>query len=282
MSVMVRDYDRRRIGVQLVARFSNGSLLPRFLDRVLRNPALTQRDFRLLIADAVCYANGTGGEQVLFGLLVLQVSGTSWWVGVAFALYFAPLLLVGAPAGAIADWLPRRILLRGIQIAIALNLTIIGGLVGLGLVELWHILTMTFISGCVRALYQPVRLSYAVDLVGTENAASGLAFVQIGNRIGQGVGALVAGAVMYRWGADIAYISLAVGHLIGFALLGRLRTAGGVSARDRTSLGRTFIDYGLEIVGNRSLLGLVLITAGVNLFGFFVQHRFAGARHRAL
>ena len=240
----------------------------RLFDHIFRNPALAQRDFRILTADAVCYANGTGGEQVLFGLLVLQVSGTSWWVGVAFALYFAPLMLVGVPAGAIADWLPRRILLRGIQIAIAVNLITIGLLVGFGLIELWHILTMTFISGCVRALYQPIRLSYAVDLVGTANAASGLAFVQIGNRVGQGLGALIAGSVMYRWGADAAYMSLAVGHLIGFILLGRLRTVGGMAARFRTSLGRTFFDYGMEIVRNRSLLGLVLITAGVNMFGF--------------
>ena len=220
------------------------------------------------MGDAVCYANGTGGEQVVFGLLVLQVSGTSWWVGVAFALYFAPLMLLGVPAGAIADWLPRRGLLRAIQIAIAVNLATVGILIGSGRVELWHILTMTFISGCVRALYQPVRLSYAVDLVGIENAAPGLAFVQIGNRIGQGVGALIAGTVMHHWGPEIAYGCLAVGHLIGFFLLGGLRTVGGVPARQRTSLRRTFVDYATEIAGNRALLGLVLITAGVNIFGF--------------
>ena len=240
----------------------------RLLDRVFRNPVFAQRDFRILTTDAVCYANGTGGEQVVFGLLVLQVSGTTWWVGVAFALYFAPLMLIGVPAGAIADWLPRRFLLRFIQMAIAVNLAIVGLLVGYGLIELWHILTMTFISGCVRALYQPIRLSYAVDLVGVENAASGLAFVHIGNRIGQGVGALIAGVVMHRWGADSAYLALAVGHLIGFVLLGQLRTAGGVSTRDRTSLTQTFVDYAAEITRNRALLGLVLIGAAVNMFGF--------------
>jgi len=236
--------------------------------RIIHHPALAKRDLRMLMADAICYANGTGGEQVVFGLLVLQVSGTSWWVGVAFALYFAPLLIMGVPAGAIADWLPRRDLLRGIQIALAVNLICVGLLIGSGLVELWHILTMTFISGCVRALYQPVRLSYAVDLVGPENAAAGLAFVQIGNRVGQGVGALVAGAVMYRWGADTAYGCLALGHLIGFVLLGRLRTVGGVPRHFRTSLRRTFHEYASEMVNNRALLGLVLIGAGVNIFGF--------------
>ena len=239
-----------------------------FLRHITHNPALAQRDFRILAADAVCYANGTGGEQVVFGLLVLQVSGSSWWVGVAFALYYTPLMFLGVLAGAIADWLPRRLLLRCIQLAIAINLVGIGLLIGSGLVELWHILTMTFVSGCVRALYQPVRLSYAIDLVGVENTAVGLALIQIGNRIGQGIGALIAGIVMQRWGADYAYVCLAFGHFVGFVLLAQLKTAGGVATTERTSLGQTFVDYGSEIVRNRALLGLVLVTASVNLCGF--------------
>ena len=73
---------------------------------------------------------------------------------------------------------------------------------------------------------------------------------------------------MHRWGADSAYLALAVGHLIGFVLLGQLRTAGGVSTRERTSLTQTFVDYAAEITRNRALLGLVLIGAAVNMFGF--------------
>jgi len=233
-----------------------------------RNPALANREFRTLCLDGVCYANGTGGEQVVFGLLVLQITGSSWWVGVAFALYFAPLLLVGAPAGALADWLPRRFLLRIVQLAIGLNLTIVGLLIGLGDLELWHLLLVTFISGCVRSVYQPARLSYAVDLVGSGNAASSLAMLQLGNRIGQGLGAILAGVIMQYLGAQTAYIVLALGHFVGFFVLGTLKTKGGVVTHERTSLAQTFRDYGLEMVRNRTLGVLVIATAAVNIFGF--------------
>jgi len=233
-----------------------------------QKPALANRDFRILCLDAVFYANGTGGEQIVFGLLVLEVSGSSWWVGVAFALYFAPLLLVGAPAGAIADWLPRRFLLRIVQLAIGINLTVVGLLVGLGKVELWHLLTVTFISGCVRSIYQPTRLSYAIDLVGTGQAASSLAMLQLSNRIGQGLGAILAGVTMQYLGAQTAYVSLALGHFIGFVVLGNLKTEGGVSAQERVSLSQTFRDYGLEMLRNRTLGVLVAATSVVNIFGF--------------
>ena len=238
------------------------------LHRITSNPFLGQRDFRVLSADSVCYATGTGGETVVVGLLVFQITGSSTWVGIALALYFAPLLLVGAPAGAIADWLPRRSLLRATQLAIGGNFILIGLLIGSGVIELWHILTMTFVSGVVRSMYQPVRLSYVYDLVGGEHVVSGLAFIQIANRIGQGVGSVIGGSVMQRLGPEYAYVTLALAHLIAFVILGALRAPGGVAAHERVSLGRTFLDYAREMRSNRTLLMLVVVTAGVNVFGF--------------
>ena len=239
-----------------------------WLDTITRNSALNQRDFRLLSVDSVCYASGTGGEQVIFSLLIFQITGSSTWVGVAFALYYLSLLVVGVPAGALADWMPRRVLMRAVQLALAIGFVIIGALVARGLVELWHILLMTTISGAIRATYNPVRLSYAYDLVGDKHLLQGLALIQIGNRVGQGLGAVVAGSIMQRLGPEHAYVTMAGAHFFAFFLLARLRTAGGVSKHERTSLGRTFVDYAQEVRHNRTLLVLIAITAGVNVFGF--------------
>jgi MFS family permease len=89
------------------------------------------RDFRLLLSAATCNYMGYGGEQVIIGLLVFQVTGTSAWVGVAMALYFLPLFIFGMAAGAIADWMDRQKLLRIIEAIIALNLTVFGVLAAL-------------------------------------------------------------------------------------------------------------------------------------------------------
>ena len=164
--------------------------------------------------------------------------------------------------------MPRRVLMRAVQLALAIGFVIIGALVARGLVELWHILLMTTISGAIRATYNPVRLSYAYDLVGDKHLLQGLALIQIGNRVGQGLGAVVAGSIMQRLGPEHAYVTMAGAHFFAFFLLARLRTAGGVSKHERTSLGRTFVDYAQEVRHNRTLLVLIAITAGVNVFGF--------------
>ena len=239
-----------------------------WLDTITRNPALNQRDFRLLSIDSVCFASGTGAEQVVFSLLVFQITNSSAWVGIAFALYYLPLLVIGVPAGALADWLPRRGLMRIIQLTMAIGFVVIGVLVASGLLELWHILVMTAVSGAIRATYNPVRLSYANDLVGDQHLVQGLALLQIGNRIGQGVGAVIAGSIMQRIGPEHAYITMAGAHFFAFFVLGRLRTVGGMSSQERVSLGQTFVEYVREVRHNRTLLVLVFVTAGANVFGF--------------
>ena len=65
----------------------------------------------------------------------------------ALALYFLPLLIFGMAAGAIADWIDRRRLLRIIEAVIGSNLAVFGVLAALGAIELWQVLLMTFVSG---------------------------------------------------------------------------------------------------------------------------------------
>ena len=241
----------------------------RLLPAFTHNWALAKRDFRWLCAAALCYAIGNGGELVVVSLLVFELTGSTGWVGGAVALYLGPQLLFGPVAGAFADWLPRRALLRTVQLALGINLTLIALLVGFTQISIWQILLISLVSGVLRSTYQPVRLSYTYDLVGREQAVSGLAIIQLSNRIGQGLGALVAGSAMQRLGPEYAYGFLAGLHLIAFVLLGSVHNAGRAMAdEERVSLRQTFIDYKEEVRVNRNLLILIIVTATVNLFGF--------------
>jgi hypothetical protein len=66
------------------------------------------------------------------------------------------------------------------------------GLFGLflsfGVVRLELLLGIAVVSGSLRALYAPVRLSYAYDLVGSARAVGGLSMLNLGFRVGQLVG----------------------------------------------------------------------------------------------
>ena len=238
------------------------------LGRILGGPAFAQRDFRLLFAAATCNYVGYAGEQVVISLLVYQITDSSAWVGVALALYHLPLLIFGMAAGAIADWIDRKKLLRIVEAVIGTNLVVFGLLAAFGFIELWQALAMTFVSGSARAVYTPVRQSYAYDIVGAENVVAGLGLLTIGMRAGQMAGALVAGSLMQRFGTDVALFTLATLHGIAFLIVGRLHSIATEAHTDPVSILENLREYVQEMRQNRTLLMLVVVTASVEVLGF--------------
>jgi MFS family permease len=235
---------------------------------VLAGPAFKNADFRRLWAASACNYFGMSGEQVIMGLLVFQITQSSAWVGAALALYYLPLLIFGALSGAIADWLDRRTLLRGIELAIVINLVVFTVLIAFGPLELWLILLFSLISGSLRAMAQPVRGSYAYDLVGSEHVVAGLGMLNLGTRLGQLIGALIAGAVMQRLGTPAALLALVIAHVMAMAWLLRLRASGLASVIEHVPIWQNLREYMEEMRRNRILMMLVVVTASVEVFGF--------------
>ena len=232
------------------------------------NPALRNADFRRLWVASAFNHLGMNGEQVVLGLLVFRFTQSTAWVGAVLALYFLPMLVFGLLSGAIADRLDRRWLLRGMEAVIIANLVLFSAATALDLGGLWIVLTFAVISGTARAIYQPARLSYAYDLVGGQQIVAGLGLINLGTRLGQLVGALLAGAAMQRLGTQAALLVLAAGHVAAFAFVLRLRSVGLAAGFERAPMGRNLREYLHEIRVNRTLLMLLIVTASVEVFGF--------------
>ncbi len=239
-----------------------------FLSQLFSSGALRQPDYRRLWVSAACNTAGSSGEQVVVGLLIYRLTGSSAWVGISLAIYYLPLLLVGAPSGALADWMDRRKLLRLLEAGIAVNFAVFGSVVATSMVEVWHLLLMTAISGTLRAVYQPARSSYVFDIVGGDHIVSGLGLITLGTRFGQLLGAMVAGSLMQRTGAELALFLLCASHVVAFVNVSRLRTRGTAGAFQKAPLLDNLREYLREMRHNRDLLVLVGVTAAVEVCGF--------------
>ena len=235
---------------------------------MFRSPALKIPDYRRLWAGAACNHLGASGEQVIIGLLVFQITQSTAWVGAAIALYFLPLFVFGVLSGAIADRLDRRSLLRRIEFCLALNLGVFAALAAAGTLELWVIFVFIAISGTLRALHQPARVSYAYDVAGGAQIVGSLSLLNLGVRSGQLIGALLAGYVMEHVGTAGAFLSLASIHMIAFGLFCLLRSVGLADPSSHVPLRQNLREFFGEMRVNRVLAMLVIITASVEVFGF--------------
>ncbi len=238
------------------------------IGHVLGNPALRGRDFQKLCGGSAFNSMGMSGEIVIIGILAFEITQSSAWVGIALALYYLPMLVLGLLSGVIADWMDRRTLIRRVELAIVVNLLIFSVMIPMAPTELWLILAFAVVSGSIRDAAFAARISYAYDLVGSHNVVAGLSLLNLASRCGQLIGALVTGAVLHRFDTSAAILCLASAHLVAFILLSRLRSAGIVAAEPRVPIGQNLRQCVHEISTNGLLLMLVMITAVVEVFGF--------------
>jgi hypothetical protein len=156
-------------------------------------------------------------------------------------------------------------------LAQAANGAVLGGLAFAGLLDVWHILLLTFAGGCVRTLTQAARQSYAFDVVGAGQVVGGTAFMTLGQRAGGIAGSLGAGLLLGAWGAGAAYVAVAGSHLLSAAAIMQAKTPGQAAPVSRPPVWTGIKEYVAELGTNRTLALLVTLTAAVEVFGFSNQ-----------
>ena len=167
--------------------------------------SLQYHNYRLWFSGALVSNVGTWMQRVAQDWLVLTVlshdSGVA--VGVITALQFAPILLLSAWAGLLADRVPRRALMFGTQAAQGLLAVGLGILVLGGHVQLWHVAIFATLLGCVSAIDAPVRQIFVAELVPMENLSNAVglnsASFHASRMIGPGLAGLLIAAVGTGW-----------------------------------------------------------------------------------
>jgi len=132
----------------------------------MRKSPLRIGDFRILCLSTLFNSIGFLGEIVVIGWVLLEITGSPFWVAVGAGLRTAPGFFVGLFAGGIADWIDRRTLLRLSNGALMLTAIAVGLMLTLDPISLWLLLPMTFVSGTFGAVQNIARQSYAFDLAG--------------------------------------------------------------------------------------------------------------------
>jgi predicted MFS family arabinose efflux permease len=164
--------------------------------------ALTYRDFRVLWTGAFTSSIGTWMQKVAQSWLVLTIAGSSsaFFLGLDSFLGEAPILLFTLVGGVVADRRDRRQLLlmsQYVQMATAFTLA---GLVYWDVVRIWHVLTLSVITGMAQAFGGPAHQSLVPSLVDKEHLPNAIALNSIQFNLARVIGPLIAGAALAAFG----------------------------------------------------------------------------------
>lgn len=241
------------------------------LRTVLRTPALTYRDLKLLGAAGVFDSIGFMGENLVLGWLMLQLTDSAFMVGAVLSVKMVPSLFLGLLAGTIADMVDRLILMRVLNILLAGLASGVGVLIFTDSLQIWHLFALTPIGGAMGTLYMTLRQSYVYDIVGADHLMNGLAFVSIGMRAGGLIGSLSMGFILGAFGSDIAYLAIAISYIFSTGILLLIHSHSRSAASAGQHVWGNLKRFGVEMRRNSTLTTLVVLTAMVEFVGFSSQ-----------
>jgi len=165
--------------------------------------SLKYRNARLFFAGLAISNVGTWLQLTAMSLLVYRLTGEATTVGITIAFQFAPMLLLGAWAGAIADGFDRRKMAIITQSGLAAQALVLGALDLLGAINLPIVYALSLVLGVVNAFDNPARRGLVTELVPTvdiPNATSLNTAVMTGSRIfGPAMAAFLVGTIGTGW-----------------------------------------------------------------------------------
>lgn len=216
-------------------------------------------------------AIGMMGETVVLGWLTLELTNSPFMVGLAMGTRMLPLFFVGLLGGALADRFPRHRLLMLTSGGQALTAATLGVVTLAGVVTLGHVLLLTLAAGVLRGVEHAARQSYTHDVVGPASLMNGLAVLGVAMRGGWLLGSLGVGAVIAHAGSGMAYLAVALGFLGGALALLPASTPPRTSAAGTASLWASAMEFLVAVGRDRTLLVLMMLTAGAEVLGFAHQ-----------
>jgi MFS family permease len=224
----------------------------------------TSRNFRLYLSGQLVSAIGTWMNFTASAWLVLQLTGSGTALGANVALYFLPVLVLGAYGGVLADRFEKRRILLWTQSAYALVALTMWGFVASDLVvgRVWIVFLLSLASGLVTAIDNPARQSFYADMVGEDhvrNAVSLNSAAFTGSRV---IGPAVAGLLIATVGIATCFLIDGLSYLAVLTALFMMRPSE-LHEQQRSTRERGHLVAGLKYVWRTDELRRPLIAMAV-------------------
>ena len=229
-------------------------------------PLRTSRDFRLVFFGGAVSGFGSFITYVTIPYQVAKLTGDPLMVGLIGVCELVPLLIMAFVGGALADYLDRRLLVRGGELALA-------ALCGVLLVNalsdrphLWLLFVVAALTAAVDGLQRPALDAMIPRLVRPEELPATMAMNSLGMQVAQLGGPALAGLLIATVDLAWVYAFDLVTFAVSLTCLTLVKAVPPPPDADRPSL-RSVVT-GLRYARSRpELMGTYLIDINAMFFG---------------
>ena len=209
--------------------------------------SLRIRNFRLYMTGLTVSVAGNWMQNVAVGWLVLQLTDSGTVLGVVIAARFAPLLVLGAWGGLVADRHDKRLLLRLTAIVQLVVAAVLGVLTMSHVIDIWSLTALILVAGVVDVIDTPSRQAFMNNIVGRDRIGNAIALNSVLVNGARVVGPGIAGFVIATVGVGPCFLLNAASFAatwLGLQLMRRdelIPTATEVAAKRQIRAGLRYV-----------------------------------------
>lgn len=194
--------------------------------------ALRNRDFRWLwfgrLASSATFEMGSVAQ----GWLVYQLTGSAFALGWVGAGWSVSTLLLSLYGGAITDRVEKRNLLLWTRVAMLANSLVIGLLISLDLIQVWHLAASSLFTGVLFAFMMPAQQAIISDLVDQRTLLNAVSLNSVGMGLMGIFCASLAGLLIETVGVAGVYYTQALLYVLAVYTIVKLPLTGAASNSD--------------------------------------------------
>ena len=206
--------------------------------------------------------------MVVLGWLILDLTDSSFMVGLGLAIRQAPSLVFGIPFGSVADRFPRKALFMITIIGMSATTLTTAALLHLDWLDLWHLLLLNFLLGVGWTSVMMLQQTMTHDIVGQQNLVSGLSISMLVVLLGGVLGSLGVGAILAETNPATTYGAITIAHILMLVIVLFIKAESRTASTARESVTGNLKEFFGEVRGNRVLVLLLALTAAIEVVGF--------------
>ncbi|NLG83708.1 MAG: MFS transporter [Firmicutes bacterium] len=228
--------------------------------------SLRHREYRLFWSGQCISLIGTWMQNVAQDWLVLQLTNSSFKLGLLVAAKFTPMAFLPLLAGVTVEHHPKRNILLLTQSGLMLQAVVLTLLTWFKVVRYEHVLLMMLLWGIINSFDMTTRQAYVIELAGREDVKNAIALNSAVLNLARLLGPALAGLTMMRFGAAVCFGLNALSFLA--VLVGLLMIPPGKVEKKKTSpaVGREIREGLAYVYREAALREPLLLLALLSLF----------------
>lgn len=176
--------------------------------------SLQLRKFRWLFAGNITFFFVVQGQIVTRSFLAWDLTHQETALAMISLAVAVPMLLASLVSGAVADRLDRRRVILIGQVVLLGNEIFVLGLLSVGALQYWHLLCVSFVSGCAFPFIMPARMVIIFDIVGSQYFGNAMALANGVVNLSRVAGPAMMGIVLDIFDARAAYVIAVVLYIV--------------------------------------------------------------------